>query len=77
MMACKGTCSIIYKGTRGQYFNHGYKNIKRCSVCQIGFSEINQNRCPCCNQLLRSTPRQKKRKYYDKMKIAGGLHWKD
>ncbi len=56
---CKGLCETWELGvikTTGRY-NRGQK---RCSICGF-FLKTEKNRCPCCNYLLRTRPKSKKK----------------
>jgi len=38
-------------------YRHGYKYCQNCGL----FLKVNSLRCPFCNQLLRTTPKKRKR----------------
>lgn len=53
--ACHGICDR-FKSTKpnntGLYIN----GHKRCNICEIYIKTI-ENKCPCCNNILRNRPR--------------------
>ncbi len=60
-MRCKGLCQTWKLGTiklTGRY-NRGQK---RCSICGI-FLKTKKIRCPCCNYVLRTRPKNKKKEF--------------
>jgi hypothetical protein len=55
-MACRGICSQ-YKAVKSLQGNIRYEiGQKRCTLCDI-FTEWNGVRCPCCNGILRTRPK--------------------
>lgn len=62
-MACN--CNEICKDYENVgYFSTKSLNVKRCTICQFAYENMIANRCPCCNNLLRTKPHRptKKRK---------------
>ena len=59
-MGCKGNCNELkeLKGEHGGIYEEG---MKRCTNCNVNM-KVNDLRCPCCNNLLRTKPRQGKLK---------------
>lgn len=54
-MACKGVCDKLQCALPrhgGRYWN----GQRRCQVCEI-FIMTKELRCPCCNTILRRSPR--------------------
>lgn len=60
MKGCKNTClrHQIFGGRRGYKTKDG-KVLKYCAVCDIRLI-WDGRRCPCCNQILRTRPRDGK-----------------
>ena len=61
---CKGLCQTWELGViklTGRY-NRGQK---RCSICDI-FLKTQKIRCPCCNYVLRTRPKNKKQSFQSK-----------
>ncbi|RDJ31199.1 MAG: hypothetical protein DWQ18_03525 [Crenarchaeota archaeon] len=55
MNSCKGICQKFKAKTyRGK--SRYEDGQRRCQTCTI-FLKWSKNRCPCCNSLLRITPR--------------------
>lgn len=53
--SCRGICDR-YKSPKhngGGLYTNGHK---RCNTCEI-YLKTEQNRCPCCENLLRTKPR--------------------
>ena len=55
-MVCKGICQQFreLKSEDGGIYEDG---MKRCTKCNVNM-KLEQLRCPCCNGLLRTKPRQ-------------------
>lgn len=55
-MVCKGLCQQFreLKSENGGIYEEG---MKRCTKCDVNM-KLEQLRCPCCNGLLRTKPRQ-------------------
>ena len=56
---CKGLCQSTKIGSikLNGHYNLGQK---RCSICGV-FIETNMIRCPCCNYVLRTKPKHRKK----------------
>ena len=55
-MVCKGVCQQFknLKSDDGGIYQVG---MKRCTKCNVNM-KLEQLRCPCCNNLLRTKPRE-------------------
>jgi len=72
-LACKGVCDR-YKALKPVGVGRYASGQQRCQTCTI-FINFNGDRCPCCNTLLRGSPRQLK--YKDKYKDSSKTTYGD
>jgi len=56
---CKGSCAQ-FKSESHSPANKYQMNVKWCSRCSL-FMEVDSLRCPCCNSMLRTKSRHKKK----------------
>ena len=60
---CTGICHQIKTSQKAGRNFYRYENgFKRCTQCRV-WTTTPGNRCICCHQLLRSTPRAPKSRY--------------
>ena len=67
-MMCKNICSDYRKtGIRSSQskYKHGFKY---CSICEVWITQTS-NRCPCCNNKLRTRPRSNKGRKSEGLKV--------
>lgn len=60
-MVCKGVECKRHKALKPVGVGRYASGQKRCQTCEI-FINFNGLRCPCCNSILRTLPRQLKYK---------------
>ena len=60
---CHGIC-LDWKISQLYAFDKGGKKCTNCNVYMLW----DKNRCPCCDQILKTKPRQAK--YKDRMELA-------
>jgi hypothetical protein len=67
-MICKDRCSEYRKtGVRSCISKYKY-GFKYCSICEVWIERID-NRCPCCNNKLRTRPRSNKGRKSEGLKV--------
>jgi len=76
-MSCKGVCDR-YKAKKPVGIGRYTSGQQRCQTCEI-FLNFNGDRCPCCNTLLRGSPRQLKykEKFHTSVKETYGERMKN
>ena len=55
-MGCKGICQQ-FREPKPEDVGMYQVGIKRCTICNVNM-KLGQLRCPCCNSLLRTKPRE-------------------
>lgn len=73
-MVCKGVECLRHKALKPVGKGRYASGQKRCQTCEI-FMLFSGDRCPCCNTLLRTEPRNSK--YKTKEKETYGVKMKD